>query len=230
MRKIHFAGLMFVLALALCAVAATSAFAVEELPVWLVNQKTITEPIAVKSETDGLAILLEDMGLKVDILVGATNEGQLGETVGGVFNPMLDLISKITINSTEKDEGAACGTLNKVAPVHLPWLTELVLSGGIIVDILLEDAGEAGTGKPGWEVECTTLGVKVKDVCELTEGKVEIKNVAGEEEVESIFKEPPTEPAECKGPIGAGEGLLEGINLILPVNAALKIAASDVVE
>ena len=121
MRKIHFAGLMFVLALALCAVAATSAFAVEELPVWLVNQKTITEPIPVKSETDALGILREDMGLKVDILFGGTGEGQIGETVGGVFNPMLGLVSKATVTSEEKMEGSACGTLNSIRPVNLPW-------------------------------------------------------------------------------------------------------------
>ena len=98
------------------------------------------------------------------------------------------------------------------------------------MDVMLAAEGEVGTGNPGLEVECTTLGIKVKEVCELPEVKVEIKNVTGEEEIESILKEPPTEPNECHGVTGAGEGLAEGTTLILPVNSALRIAASDVTE
>ena len=186
---------------------------------FLVSGAAITAPVEVDSESNG-PILLEDEATftgKTDILCeNVLNLGIVGETVGGVFNPKLDLVESVEfMNTCTIDEGP-CTSLDSVSAINLGWLTELVLDepGGIFLDLILPEEG--ATANPGYLVECNTILGLIDDACTTNEGTVTIDN--GVEDIVALFNTPSEkEKASCTQG-NAKSGVVIGEVLILAEN------------
>ena len=96
-------------------------------------------------------------------------------------------------------------------PVDLPWLTQLVQ---VVVAGKEEYLGlikSDGKGEPGWQMECTALGVKVSDTCVGENGKPTEKNDEATEEVEAIAQEEVEKSEQANCTVGGKEeGLVFG--------------------
>jgi len=64
-----------------------------------------------------------------------------------------------------------CGS-PKVTAVNLPWTLQVEQEGTVFTASLKSSV----TAGPGWEVECTVLGVKVTDKCTTQAGRVTLEN------------------------------------------------------
>ena len=165
MRKLHIVGLTLLGVFALSAYIASSAFALES--VFLVGGVKPTAAVSVDNElVAGTTILFEDMKEGVDITCTAvTSEGTVGPN-------NLDTVTKVTISGCS---GSLCSSAS-VEAVHLPWLTELLLVGGIFLDNVLN----SGAGIPGYIADCTALGMLFNDECTSNVASADIDNGVGD--------------------------------------------------
>ena len=214
MKKIHILGVALFAMFAFGVVSAGSAFAVETAQ-WLVDAATIalTEKVNVDLTTNSAGILLEDMNatLKPDVLCLT-----VAKALGFLYSNGEDEV--VEGECTEVESMTSGVTCSSVKPVNLPWLTQLVQeSSGAFLDLIKSD----GKGIPGWEVECTALGVKVTDKCETENGKPEQLNNTSTEEVEATFLESVAESEEAKCSVGGEkEGLVVGTLLTDALSAS----------
>jgi hypothetical protein len=180
MRKIHILGLALFAVFAFGSYLTSAAFA-EEVPQWLING----EPILLGESFDvdilphdvteeGNLILLEDMEAPgtPDILC------EVEKALGWLLPNGEDLQTTGECNPANLEdmkntcEKAAPLT---VAPVNLPWRTQLLEpETGVFHDDLLEGTG----GNPGWQVKCRVLFVTVTDTCTTAAGGATVNNVA----------------------------------------------------
>ena len=173
------------------------------------NEGTFTTPETEWRQAGGL--LSEPIGTKSSGTVKVTDEGYgkwecetTGE--GSVGTTVTDEetkwgASKCTVvsGSCEASKGAA------LKAVHLPWRSELLMSGGSSYDVI----ASSGKGAPGYTVECTVGGIlKVVDECTATTLKTGMANVAGG--VDAAFD---GEKLNCSIG-GTGKGTLEGTMLL----------------
>jgi hypothetical protein len=174
MRKFY-AGLVFCMVFAFCAIAASAAFAESE---WLFNGSAIFTALPVEWIGE---FLWEDMGTGTQILCSAI----FVETVTGKVDEITDIVNlslvleettnlagtKVSaISCTIEALGLCLGTVGELVffiPINLPWKTEILLVGGVFVDDILPHAGGAN---PGYEVSCNTLIGVQTDVCTGTPG------------------------------------------------------------
>jgi hypothetical protein len=211
MKKIQILMFALVAVFAGSAFAASSAFAESE---FLVSGAVITAPVEVNGESVG-AILLEDESTaagKSDILCEEVlTLGTVGEIVGGVFNPKLDTVTSVEFMKLCTIDTGPCesiGSEDKVLAVHLPWLTEIVLTEGAFVDLIL------GTeGQPGYLIECTTVVGLIEDVCITENGTTTITNEA--EDIDATFPIPTAAEKESCTQGNAKSGVVGGVSLIL---------------
>ncbi len=131
-------------------------------------------------------------------LVGSDN---LGEITHLTFSGCTSLHSgKKGLECSETAANA------KMSATHLPWLTQLVTSGGATRQMVYEGSG----GVPGWEMECKlTDGLKAIDECS---GKTSagVSNVSGG--VDETF-EAKSEKLKCTL-TSSTEGTIEGTQLL----------------
>ena len=170
MRKLHIVGLALFGVFALSMFAASSAFALES--VFLVGGVKPTAGVSVDSTlVAGSTILFEDMKEGVDITcTGVTNEGTVGPG-------NLDTVTAVTITGCSSPVCTSAG----VTAVHLPWLTELLLVGGIFLDDVLN----SGAGVPSYILDCAVVGILVNDECTSNVASADIDN--GVEDIIALF-------------------------------------------
>ncbi len=205
-------------------IATSSAFA-EETAQWLVDGSTIA--LGEKLNVVGTGeLLMEDMNatLKPDILctevtglgwIYSNGEGEAVEGQCGKFESMTS--------------GVTC---EKVEPIDLPWLVQLVeMSSGVYLGLGTSD----GKGEPGWRLECVALGVKITDVCTNEHATTIITNDTSTEEVEAEAPETDENADEAASCVlgGKEEGLLVGTGrgtvIINGVLLALAVSLTPVV-
>jgi hypothetical protein len=116
-----------------------------------------------------------------------------------------------------------------VAPVSLPWLTELELIGTEVAPLFLDALVSGGAGNPGWEMVCITIFGLVEETCS---GPINSNLVddAGENDVLSEISEAETiaegEQFTCAGGGGqTGTYQTDGAMLI-SLNNGLAISVS----
>jgi len=158
---------------------------------------TISDPGMVGSEqmARGQAMECATTG---EELVGS---GNLGEITHLTFSGCTSLHSgKKGLECSETEASA------KMSAKHLPWLTQLVTSGGTTRQMVYEGSG----GVPGWAMECKlTDGLKATDECS---GKTSagVSNVSGG--VDETF-EAKSEKLKCSL-TSSTEGTIEGTQLL----------------
>jgi hypothetical protein len=231
MLRMQIIGLAIVSVLLMSAVVAGSASAETELHQWLINHKLLASPVKIHSL--GLLLLTD-------------HNPPLGEVVlhchgldDGTVGPHgLDLILAITTELLKGsdlipctfDPGKAGGCKENVVPkalaINLPWLTHLLLDGGLVRDRILGD----GNGSPGWRVVCTSvINTEVKDTCtaEGGGGSVAVHNVEGVG-VEGEF-DSKSGNAECSvngEAARANAGLVRGSTLFFSPSATEPLTVS----
>jgi hypothetical protein len=233
MKKLAIAGsLLAVLALAIMAVGAGSASAVEWLCGGVAKSKC-------KVDSENLtALVLEDMGANsaVECEPGAvTDEGTAGpgavdETIGVNFTVSKCKPAAKAENLSKEKVANLCEKVEAMAPVDLPWKTEIEESNWDLIS-------QNGKGQPGYLVECKTIIGKVDDVCttkeEATRALVELVNLAAEgaepKLVDGIFLENPlvaSQAATCTVG-GAENGLVKGEILFAALTEAGALEALE---
>ncbi|HEX5308284.1 MAG TPA: hypothetical protein VFW38_04315 [Solirubrobacteraceae bacterium] len=106
---------------------------------------------------------------------------------------------------------AGCGE-PVVKTVHLPWLSELALVGPTLETLLLS----AGSGAPGWAIECTNVSGIAEDEC-TTEPTITVKNEVG------IVDESINEQTGSCTRGGANSTLINGLLTLLSATAGLSV-------
>lgn len=206
MKKIHLIGLAAIAVLAFSALAVASASATTL--VWLANGKKIEE--ALKSETVGeieLFNLETAVGTKATVLCSGTFMGTVGPGGEDLITSVLTLASEGSVEITLAAPLTTCTNVEgcskpQVAPVNLPWLTELELMEPKTGEVLFLDIiTSGGAGEPGWEIMCEPLGILFEETCTGTASSM-LENDAAENDVlgkfEGIAEEAAGETGVCK--------------------------------
>jgi hypothetical protein len=235
-HKLQVSLAMLLAALASSAALAASASAVTSLggQQWLVNGEEVTS--ALKTETT-IELLLEDTkaaGIKAAALCSMIQVGSVKSTGEGETIEILNL-SKVAISSTPlSGSGLSCTNEEncespKVWAVHLPWPTAAlsVEVGG--KELLMFVTEKSSGGNPGWEIECTVLGVKASDTCEDENFEAEATNVTGGVEVtySKTQAEEVTLPTATCSLSGERTGIFEGKGTIVAEAGTLSVAAQS---
>jgi len=147
------------------------------LALWLVNgEEVLTELL---TEVTG-ELLLEDTALKAAVVCSGILDGWVGPESLDYVSEVLSLNGGVVTQSLGAtpilclaEAGcASTGETPNVWPVDLPWETEVEL---------IEETEPVFVGfavlllnTPGWEVECTILGVKSSDECKGPEGVAQL--------------------------------------------------------
>jgi hypothetical protein len=224
MKKIHVLGVAMVAMFAMGVVGAVSASAATIQ--WLAAGAVITTPQA--SKTVGEITLGSTNGLGLGIKSSVLCSGEFIGTVGPVGEDLITEVLSLTGTKIELPTILTCSavetcTSGEVAPVHLPWLTELTLSGTVSLDVLLN----GGKGDPGWEVVCKTALGTVEETCTSASQSSKLENDAGENDVLGSFVKEQTATCSLGG---ANTGFVEssagdGAGLIsLTSGAALSVS------
>lgn len=218
LKYIKALGLALVAVFALGAVTAGSAFAESE---WLINGSPVTEKTAVDSEAAEL--LLEDKkgGVfreAVALVCSGLDAGFVGPEKADEVTEVLNLeMSSPDILGCTVETGTCPDPL--VEAVHLPWTTEVSLSGAAFRDLIVAGTG----GAAGWRVVCLgPLGEEIADECTGASSTL-LTNLAGGI-VDAEF-EAESEKANCtRG--GTAEGEVRGLTEILLTTAGEELSVS----
>jgi hypothetical protein len=237
MRKIHVLGLALFAVFAFSVVAAGSASALEELPVWLINNAAVLTLTSVMSTG---TLLLTDL----KTLVGAVTVECTGEFDGTVGPNGEDETTEVLsggakIGSNLEGTALLCksvaGCENNATDIelwidNLPFLTQLLLMLiGTEIDILDHWVGtKAAKNLPGYEIRCLVGGLTVVDLCEAKEESgalLENMPLSPENDVLAIFSNPDNgveELGECEQG-GANSGEVTGEGLITTLNPSTEL-------
>jgi hypothetical protein len=212
MRSLSLSVAAFSTTAALAALVCPSGAAALE-SVWLVNG---AKPAAeVETESSGKLVfeMAEFMGLKTKVTIVCTVHER--GVVGGaksVANPKWDETSKVTnelaglpiICSFVHEEMGPCeaGFAPELEPLHVPWLTEMALSGAQYLDLIVG----GGSGNPGWIMVCKVLGMLVKETCTTTKSEAELVNGV-EGTVRVLYSKTLQPNLECTGSKAATESV-----------------------
>ncbi|HTA14311.1 MAG TPA: hypothetical protein VK781_05580 [Solirubrobacteraceae bacterium] len=206
----HLKSMGLTAAAILCAAAFTAtAAAAFEGPAWSVGETEVSESVAVKSKDVG-GITFEDTSTivgSVSVQCSITDEGSVRAQGKGEVT---------TISATACKNVKQCSGTITAKAVHLPWASQLEeVEGKPRLKI-----SNSGAGAPGWSVECTILGVKVKDECtgETTTG---VEDVTGG--VDLAFDSSSAHGNCSLG--GTGTGRVTGVDL--EENPAGKLLRAD---
>jgi hypothetical protein len=213
MLRIQMIGLAIMAALAMSAVAASSASAAH---LWLIGGKLVASEVKIHSL--GLLLLTDHTAP-----LGAVQIHCHGFDAGTVGPHALDLVTSVTTTLLGTNDKITCtydkqgGCESSPAPlalaVNLPWHTELYLVGTEVRDMIVS----SGAGSPGWKVTCKTFLGTVTDECTVPLGSTGLVNEpTATMGVLAIF-DANSQNADCK--LGAGElrkevGLVRGSVLL----------------
>ncbi len=123
----------------------------------------------------GAEFLFEDAGAKTAVVCEISGGG-------GTVSPGAEgTVKEITGTSCKEDVGECAKPSAK--SLHLPWKTELRLSGSEVRDLTLS----GGSGEPGWAIECEVAKIfKITDECT---GMTDTGTTAVESGIEATFDE-----------------------------------------
>lgn len=206
MRKIQILG-AFIAVLAFSAVAVASASAIE----WLIGGKAVTVETSVKSQ--GTLTLKHTGGLTGEYEVEC--DGRFIGTVGPKAADLTTLVEGLNTGEVDKvickfskatKECGNAGEAVEVKPLHLPWKTELLESGGKKYDHFISTSGK----EPGYEFKCP-LDFNLSGSC----SGLTLSTFTGNSGGNSLFtfegKEAGTECTDGgEGHVSAGKGTTEG--------------------
>jgi|ERR1700729_602208 len=172
MKIFQFIGVMVLLVSGVLATANASAAVTFLLAEWLVNGTVATTELAATGTTGPGELLLEDTALKADILCSGVGVGWVGPNSLYFVSEVLTL-EGVAIGTPLSGTGMKCVSQTTCAssPTPVIWPVGLPYEGEVE---LMEDEGHTffvalltthGGGAPGWEIECTVLGVKTTDEC-----------------------------------------------------------------
>jgi hypothetical protein len=175
MKKKHILGLSLLAVFAFSAIAAASAFA--ESPEWLINEKAVEANTATLTVGE---ITLTELEGPLGVHAGVLCSGDLDGTVGAAG---VDLVEKLLALETETEivflaeNGLSCvnvencsGGTPLVWAEGLPWDSVLVLSAGVMLDVVLNAA---------YEVDCVnSLVGLLEDLCEQAETAATLTNIS----------------------------------------------------
>jgi hypothetical protein len=210
MGRINILTLALIATVISCAVITSSAFALE--PEWLFKGEVIN---TAKTTTTSGELLLEDMTAsgKPNIICNVLFEGTTGPGRTDSITKIKDSEGKTPLKCT--DAAKICNTPAEVTPIHLPWLTELLLVDGTFRN----DITNSGAGEPGYKLDCNSILGLVEDQCE---GTTSSEATNATEGVEETFNTE-TETLNCTQG-GAKEGLIEGKLLATTTGGTLTVS------
>jgi hypothetical protein len=186
MIRLKLIGLTLVAMFAVMAGLAASASALQ----WLLDGKPIEKPVGVPTVWELLLGDLAAAGGATSIICTGTDEGTIGPLAHDVITEWEDTGCQFQSGKNGACEASAAVTARAV---DLPWLTLLLTEEEDGEPVTVDDIF-ALEGEPGWEVECTVLGVfRVADECTAKGWHPVIKNLASG--VDSTFQE--SETASC---------------------------------
>lgn len=209
MKKINIVGLALVAVAAFFAVSVASASATPE---WLIKAAPVT--VLTSVQTTGLLTLTD---LKASFLgassvdceatlvgsVGPTGEDETTEIVAGALKTKGNGLTGAFI---ECKGVQGCEGNGHVYPIGLPWLTQLELSGTVIIDHTIPGVGTT----MGYAIECSIFGVKEEDECTQALFSPLIENMAVENDVLGIVNEENASHCSLSGE-NSGDALGEGL-------------------
>lgn len=199
------------------------------LAVFLDGGSAVTTELS--TQTTG-ELLLEDTALKAAILCSAIIDGWVGPE-GLAFASEVLSLAGVATGTPLTGQSLACvgqaGCASSPAPVvwavNLGWEIEIhlweFLSGPAIFVNLI--TSKNGSSRPGWETECTVLGIKASDECtaKLIVSEIVLEGTT----LLEIFSPAMTELATCS--FGGGEtGLVEG-GAAITLNGGGELALSS---
>ncbi|MGA7704084.1 MAG: hypothetical protein WB998_04225 [Solirubrobacteraceae bacterium] len=193
MKKIHILGAAVIAILAFGVVGAVSASAAQ----WLADEKPITEALA--STIEGEITLgftnMGKLGIKSKVLCSGMFDGTVGPGAADSITEVLSLTDVlVTLSAPLTCTPVETCTSATVAPVGLPWKTEL---SSVTDDELFNG---------GWEVVCkTTLGT-FEETCVSAEQLITLENDPTEKDVLVTFVKEQTATCSLGG---ANSGFVE---------------------
>jgi hypothetical protein len=167
LARLKLVGLALVAVLAVAAVVASSASALQ----WLINGKPITSAQTVKSSG---TLKLADLVAGTTIECEGTGEGTVGPGAS-------DTVTELKATSCKFVKQGSCEAESKfkptAEPLNLPYVTLLGDIGSHTVDTI--KPGSSGKS-PGWNVKCGVGGIlKVQDECTSPKANTLVANTAG---------------------------------------------------
>jgi hypothetical protein len=219
-RKIQLLGLAWLSLSALCALTATSAFAVLtfELALWLINGNDVTRPVLVDAVGE---LTLLDLLNGAGVLCSGLSEGFVEPESLGLLTMMYDLLSpqnlieELVGLANECTSDAICDASSALLwPIGLPWLMEVEQDNP-------DDTFWRLTLGAAWHFECTVFGIKAEELCEIPEVENEILNVTGG--VEAVEETGKAE-AVCNGTTAEAEIIHAAGNFTSAENGTLTVS------
>lgn len=169
---------------ALGVLAASPASAVTFLlAVWLANGVEVLTALKAEGTSIG-ELLLEDTKVplagKVVILCSGVGLGLIEPNSLYIVSESLTLAGAAISSTPLVGEGLTCANEENCAepllwPVNLPWEGEVELMEDTTTFFAALLFPHTGGGNPGWEVQCSILGVTTTDECTAPESVVELK-------------------------------------------------------
>jgi hypothetical protein len=206
MKKLYTVGLALAAVLAMAAISASAAFALEST--WLVAGVKPAAAVASDTVNVGNTVLTDD-GTGVSVTCSnVTSKGTIGPGPA-------DETSSVTFVTADCTSSQA--TVDNVTACHLPWATKVVLSGTEFLDSVTAK----GAGSPCYLIEVSVAGILVDDTCEKAEATLTLANQTST--VNGTFAE------EEKGNCSIGgkeEGLIKGVESIL-IESGSTLAVSE---
>ncbi len=135
---------------------------------WLIAGKSVSTATAVKSSG---TLVLTDLGAGTSIECTVKDEGKVGP------GPSDEVTATSTSCGFVSGKAGSCEAGKPVTAkaLRLPWKTELMP-----INESIHDEVSGTGGNPGWDVECTVLGVfKTQDECTSPNAEPQMSNVTG---------------------------------------------------
>jgi len=162
------------------------------LALWLHAGAEVISELTTEASSGTGGLLLEDTGAKVAVVCSGILDGWVGPNSLDWISEVLTLAGT-TVKELVAAETIACtvetGTCGepKIWAIHLGWETEVelwetgtALFGGLTSGFAVLILPHTGGENPGWETECTVLGIKAVDTCKGAEGVFELSLNAAE--------------------------------------------------
>jgi hypothetical protein len=174
-----------------------------------------------KTSTQGSLVLVTNgvpIVSTVEVKCSGTDEGSVGPGNQSRTTAIPVIKCEAGKNCEKLDSGAK--------PVGLPWNSELKETEGVIRGTIRKGAGS--TSEPGWEAECTVLGIAKNNTCTTEEGLVTLTNnntpgTVGPLLVLADFLHPNKPEAKCTTSGTTGD-VLGGISILLANGDGLRVS------
>jgi hypothetical protein len=185
MVRLRLVGLVLVVVFVVLAVVAGSASALQ----WLLDGKPIEKPVGVSSSGRLQLADLAATGGSTELVCEGSGTGRIGPLA---HDEIVTLQAEQCRFVSGKNGSCEASDEVTMKAVNLPYLTLLITVGSGTTEDLISPGARGGN--PGWEVECTVLGVfRAQDTCTAPDVRTLVVNLRGG--VDAIFQE--SETASC---------------------------------